>query len=588
MRRLGCLGCLLYGAPGRLTSATAALLLRLALWRRRDFRSLSLLALRPAAGVAERRPAGGRCVLNRHRSQARRGVAARADRCGRRRRCRIRPARPTRTRHLAPRRATCTPRCDGHRRRGPRSRHRAVHHRRRRGKLDAAPFVAATIAVTATGRQGHHTGQRLVLPTRHGARVDRCHHGTRDRPAFPQHVLRHHRHATRHALVRVHDRAGAHRLPRPNRWVPAAVRRVDVVHVGGADAVVGHVDVARGQRHPSHRRAADVEADADVAAPDPGHQGRRVDRPCHVLARRPGPAALPGDPAAVVERCEAPRRVVDPGPAPGTHMRPVSIAVRRPARLDAARQPERTVLGMAVPVAVAVEVFGAGHLGRDVGAALHVAFVATVFTRHPVGKTVGRQLRPAVVRGTALGPELGALAGRELERAVARLEAHAADEHGAETAVVCLVDAVLADTLRIEAAHGRADRELAHRIRAAKPQGQAAPVQVQAHAVVIELDDLDLTVAVQAQGGRADLQFGAAVAFGREPVAAGNGPVALGRDPLVLFRIEGPEGPLRRGDAAHAARWVGPCVGAGEQRGAGQQQGCQGVEKCPRAAVRLQ
>ena len=422
--------------------------------------------------------------------------------------------------------------------------------------------------VAATGPLHRRNAlQRLGLPTLHRARVDRRDHRRGDRLALAQHVLRHHRDAARHPLIGVHDRPGAHGLVRLDRGLPTAVGAVDIGDIDVGHAVARLVDLARRQGHPTHRWAtADVDADAHVGAANPGHQRRGIDRPRDVLARRPGPAPAPRDPAAVVKGREAPGRIVDPGVAPRPHVGPVTVAIRCPARLDAARQPKGAVLRVAIPVAIAVEVVGAGHLWRDVGAAARVAFVLSVLLRRPLAEAIVGQRRPAVVRHTPLIPEFGALTGIDLQRAVTRLEAHGPGNDAAKTAVLLLVDAVVPGASGLETAFTSGDVELARRLVAAQTQCQAAMMQVQAHTVVVELRHFQFGAAVQAHRGRPDLQLGPRVALGREAIARGQRPIAPRRDPLALLSIEHPNRTDRFRDAADAAWRVGPDAGAGEQR----------------------
>lgn len=174
-------------------------------------------------------------------------------------------------------------------------------------------------------------------------------------------------------------------------------RPVHMADVARAESVAWHVDLARAQREPAHRRHAGADRHADPRPADPGHQRRRVDRPGRVGARCPAPASADEHPAPVVEGCEAPGRIVDPGPAPGRHPGPATVAVGRPTRGHAMRRPDRTVIGVALPAAVAVEVFGASHLGRDVtrrGAAL----ITRIGRQRPVREAVAPGRRELVPR----------------------------------------------------------------------------------------------------------------------------------------------------------------------------------------------
>src|SRR5262249_58177730 len=79
----------------------------------------------------------------------------------------------------------------------------------------------------------------------------------------------------------------------------------------------------------------------------------------------PGHPAADVRPAAVVERREAPRRLVDPGPSPALDPRPVAESVRYPSDANM-RNPDRTVLSDHTPGAEFVEVLVADDSARHV------------------------------------------------------------------------------------------------------------------------------------------------------------------------------------------------------------------------------
>src|SRR2546429_84428 len=86
----------------------------------------------------------------------------------------------------------------------------------------------------------------------------------------------------------------------------------------------------------------------------------------HAPARHPYPAAVPVRPAAVMERREAPRGVVHPGPAPRLHPDPAAVAVRRPSHDRGPGRPDGTVVGRVAPLTVLVQVLVADGLGRHI------------------------------------------------------------------------------------------------------------------------------------------------------------------------------------------------------------------------------
>ena len=126
----------------------------------------------------------------------------------------------------------------------------------------------------------------------------------------------------------------------------------------------GTIRLARPKWHPTDRPGADRQARANSQE---SHQSRGINRvpftPVVVELRRPPPSAMPFDPAAVMERCETPRRVVDPGPTPRGHECPMPLAVGHPCCLHGGI-PDLPVLGVAVPGTVAGE-FVAARQSND-------------------------------------------------------------------------------------------------------------------------------------------------------------------------------------------------------------------------------
>src|ERR1700688_34737 len=127
-----------------------------------------------------------------------------------------------------------------------------------------------------------------------------------------------------HGVARDHGRAA--------KVVPVlVVVDVHAPHVVRARPVAGVADLSWTQRYPPHS-LSDGDPDADPAEiAEESDEGRRVDRSRMIGAGHPAPATAVVDPASVVERREAPAGIVDPGPAPGPHIGPMTVAIRRPA-----------------------------------------------------------------------------------------------------------------------------------------------------------------------------------------------------------------------------------------------------------------
>ena len=201
----------------------------------------------------------------------------------------------------------------------------------------------------------------------------------RHRPRRHEHLLRHDRHGL--APVAIHVLVG-HVVVVDVRHIRHVgdihVGNIHVVHVRRARAIPWPVRLAPAQREPADRGAA-AHRNAEARAADERNQCRRIHRTPLDPAGRPGPVAVGVYPATVVKGCEAPRRIVDPGPAPRGDPRPVPVTVRCPARRHARRHPYSTVFRQGAPRAVLVEVFVTGHVARDVARGRDAIFTAVAF-----------------------------------------------------------------------------------------------------------------------------------------------------------------------------------------------------------------
>ena len=237
------------------------------------------------------------------------------------------------------------------------------------------------------------------------------------------------------------------------------------------------------------------------------------------------------------------------------------------------REPQRAVFGVAVPAAIAVEVFGAGHLGRDVARG-GAAFVALVAAHGPFAESVVGQRCPGVAQfaRTAFTPEFDTLAGVD-DEAVGVVDAQAATPAAGMAGVVDAVQPVVAAAQRAQSGFVGDEFDLFGDFARAHAQRQAAAVQLEAHALVVQGQHLQFGGAAQAQHGGADAQFGMRLRRRRNTVAAGQRPVALGLVPLAVLRVEPPHLALHVGQPADAAGRVvlGPGA-AGAQGREGQQE----------------
>ena len=93
---------------------------------------------------------------------------------------------------------------------------------------------------------------------------------------------------------------------------------VDATIIVAVGRVGRDIDLTRSEREPADRRAAfHAERLPKLGAAHEGDQCRRVDGLLLALRRHPEPAIVALGPAAIVVGREAPRLLVDPGPAVG-------------------------------------------------------------------------------------------------------------------------------------------------------------------------------------------------------------------------------------------------------------------------------
>src|SRR5262249_40576272 len=157
--------------------------------------------------------------------------------------------------------------------------------------------------------------------------------GAAHRPGARESVVRHRNHRAGNRLVDIADIRDVDVI---DDGYVGDMGDVDLPDVDFADVVGGAIDLVWAEREPcGHAHsAANGHADAEARPADEGNQGRGIDR-AHAhdhAAGNPDPTPADHGPAAVVEGREAPRGVIDPGPAPRLDPGPVAVAVRRPTR----------------------------------------------------------------------------------------------------------------------------------------------------------------------------------------------------------------------------------------------------------------
>ena len=344
---------------------------------------------------------------------------------------------------------------------------------------------------------------------------------------------------------------------------------IDARTVGRFTVVGRLINIPRSQRIPAHiGRAADTDRYIPAGFADPGDQRRRIDRAYDALARPPAPAAADHDPTAVMERREAPGRIVDPGPAPGRNPAPAAVAVRHPAHLHHARIPDRAIGRVGRPIAVGVEVFVAGHVRRDIARGAHFLHLLVTATRPFVERgAVGR----AVGKTRSARTDIERLTGRDRQRIGGRLQACPAAEHGdAHRLALTVVDPVPARRLQIDAQAAGGHREAVVAV-FAQAHIEAAVFEVEHRFLVTDAAETAARLCAHAQGMRPPAHLGARFRAGDEAGGYGDHIIDLGGIPGAFVVLLGaPDLHIAIGDR-HPRRdlgrgWLGVGLIVGRQR----------------------
>nr|GEU28320.1 hypothetical protein [Tanacetum cinerariifolium] len=341
----------------------------------------------------------------------------------------------------------------------------------------------------------------------------------------------------------------------------ALVGPAQALLVAGRHPVAGHEAVARRERIPAQARPVARVVDAA----HPAHQRRRPHGTAGRTARRPEPALAHVDPAAVMRRRIAPRRVIDPGPAPRRQPGPAAVAVRRPVGRHVARRPQRAVVDALGPAAVAVQFLVTGHAARYIPGADHRFRHAVAFVGPHVETVAPRHAGAHVLAG-----DIDLAAGGNGDRRAGAIDAGGAGQHRHQAGIGHAVH-VHPQQARFDHRDARLRRgqfEIAQQLLVAHADADAAVIETQAQQVVIQFGDFQVGVGIEPHRRRADAELGAPAA-GRGQVAAGrHRPVQRDGHRLVLAAQR--DLALGRGDPAHGGRQVVLCVGGGGRTEAGQ------------------
>ena len=360
--------------------------------------------------------------------------------------------------------------------------------------------------------------------------------------------------------------------------------RIDITHVTVAGLVRRDISLTRPQRDPADRtlgiavpRVALAAANRDSDA-QKGDQRRRVNGSFATLLlgafrRYPAPARAFPHPAAIVERRKAPGRVVDPGPAPGSNITPMAIAIRHPRRCHR-RVPNPSILRARRPGADSVQSITTCHSRHDRwGRRLRLRRA-----RYPLlfgqpcryegiehcgddagGEIAGAVDPPGLPSGEGQGG-IGAVdAGRTLQHG-----------HGGGMAGVARDDFIRAslgdhrDTARCGNAVNVAGRDIA------QPQENSALFLGRLEIVIVEGVDVEFGRLVQRQMRRVDVDRGRGTRLSPKRVAGRDGVVQHRDAPVGLI------GGMKRDRAQQQSGATDPGRGIGGGRCLGMHHGTAG------------
>src|SRR5579864_5590825 len=339
-----------------------------------------------------------------------------------------------------------------------------------------------------------------------------------------------------HALVSVADFT---RVPHIDVVVHdghIANRHIGDVHLAQVTVAVvipREVRIARSQREP----ALHADSKGDAATAHESDQRGSVHRPDYDWPGDPSPARADGDPAAVMERSEAPGLIFHPGPSPWFHPGPVPVTIRNPADGNAAREPDLSVLGNALPGAVIVQV----GVSRNV--------VANVFTRTgredaavtvsaPVVEIVSIWRRDKIYLHVIRSSKFYRLTGMHgLRKAVAvDLEIAAIDGHQRGGIVGVDLHAIASRAQQRERGAGSIYFDGVSVANVIGAYAERTLCHSELHQLIVQGRGGQIGAGGKPHGDVAGFQFGAAILVGEDAVAGGQRVVQRGLAPLVFAR----------------------------------------------------
>ena len=337
-----------------------------------------------------------------------------------------------------------------------------------------------------------------------------------------------------------------------------AVAGIDVAKIAVAGAVGRLVNVARPERKPAHRPAADAYRNAGVAVADEGHERGRIHRPVLPAAGQPAPVVVQINPAPIVEGREAPGRVVHPGPAPRREPDPVAIAIGCPTGFQSARIPHRPVAAFLAPVAVVVEFAQTDDLAGGIAPRAAAGDAAVALGGPAVEVIVARQAGAAHI-GKARVVEAVAAARRHLvARRVRAIDRAGTAEHahGGAAATAIDIHPVLAGASDDEGEASGVDLVGLLAADTAQAEVGATIEQLQLGAVVVDVANEQFAAVIKAYLSTTEVERGAGAAGSGDAVTRHQRPVERDLAESALARCLKAHFAFNETQARHAAGGV--------------------------------
>src|SRR6266852_863938 len=178
-----------------------------------------------------------------------------------------------------------------------------------------------------------------------------------------------------------------------------------VVYVDDGDEIMAATEPGKERFAEAQREPADSET---KPAAEEANKSGAIDWRPKERARAPSPSAREIVPAAIVEGSEAPRRIINPSPAPGVDPVPIAIAVRSPVRRNITRIPNVAVFRFIAPVTVIIQIAVARRIAGNVLSGNRVVFLQ-VALRGPAVEAVRTRSLFNVGLNVVCAIEFGAL-----------------------------------------------------------------------------------------------------------------------------------------------------------------------------------